>query len=143
MKLTLYTDYGLRVLLYLSLKEEATISEISEAYRIARPHVVKIVHHLGKAGLVQTQRGRQGGVRLAQAPEEINLGQTIRLLEPNFHMVECFNREGDHCVITPVCKLKGVLGEALQAFFETLDRYTLADVVANRDVLMQELSLSS
>lgn len=139
MKLTLYTDYALRVLLYLSVHEEATISEIAEIYKISRPHVVKIVHNLGKLEYIETQRGRQGGIRLARKPELINLGEVVRAVEPNFHMVECFDGGGKGCVITPVCKLKGVLGQALNGFFSVLDGYSLADLTVNQAELLREL----
>jgi len=141
MKLTLYTDYGLRVLLYLSLQEKATVTEIAEAYQIARPHVVKVVHHLGRLGLIHTKRGRSGGIWLARRPEEINVGDVVRQLEPDFHIVGCFGGIDAGCVIAPVCRLKGVLGVALSSFFDVLDRHTLADLVEDRGALRTRLQL--
>lgn len=133
MQLTQYTDYALRTLLYLAVTEEnVTITEIAERYSISRNHLVKVVHNLGKLGYITTIRGRQGGLRLARAPEQINLGDVVRRTEPNFHLVECFNRTSDRCILTPSCQLKGVLGKAMGAFLAVLDGYTLADLVENR-----------
>lgn len=132
MQLTQYTDYSYRVLIYLAVKEEsATIPEIAEQYNISRNHLVKVVHRLGQVGLVETQRGRNGGIKLKQAPENIHLGEVALLMEPNFNIVECFNREQNQCVITPVCQLKTVLGEATQAFMGILNRYTLRDMITD------------
>lgn len=139
MKLTLYTDYGLRVLLYLSLQERATVTEIAESYGIARPHVVKVVHHLGRMGLIHTQRGRAGGIWLAKAPEEINLGDVVRKLEPDFHIVGCFGGNDAGCVLSPVCSLKGVLGLALSSFLDVLDQHTIADLVTDPAALRSRL----
>jgi len=137
MQLTLYTDYSLRVLLYLALQEEgATISEISERYNISRNHLVKIVHNLGRLGFIDTVRGRGGGMRLAKPPKDIVLGQVVAQVEPHFHLVECFDRDQNTCVIAPSCKLKHVLFEAHRAFMAVLEQYTLADLVVNRDELL-------
>jgi len=136
MQLTQYTDYALRTLIYLAVTEEnATISEIADCYDISRNHLVKVVHNLGKLGYITTIRGRQGGLRLARKPEDINLGEVVRRTEPNFHLVECFNHSGGHCILTPGCQLKGVLGKAFRAFMGVLDEYTLADMVSNRKEL--------
>jgi Rrf2 family nitric oxide-sensitive transcriptional repressor len=133
MQLTQYTDYALRTLLYLAVTEEnATITEIAERYSISRNHLVKVVHNLGKLGYITTIRGRQGGLRLARAPEHINLGDVVRRTEPNFHLVECFSRDSDRCILTPSCQLKGVLAKAMAAFLAVLDGYTLADLIENR-----------
>lgn len=141
MQLTQYTDYALRTLLYLAITEEnATITEIADRYKISRNHLVKVVHNLGKLGYITTIRGRQGGLRLARKPEEINLGDVVRRTEPNFFLVECFDRANDQCIITPGCQLKGVLGKAFKAFMGVLDEYTLADMVGNRRELERLLS---
>jgi len=140
MQLTQYTDYALRTLLYLAVTEKnATITEIAERYSISRNHLVKVVHNLGKLGYITTIRGRQGGLRLARAPEHINLGEVVRRTEPNFHLVECFDRASDRCILTPGCQLKGVLGKAMGAFLNVLDEYTLADLLGNRSELEQIL----
>lgn len=138
MRLTLYTDYSLRVLLYIGIKETKTLStiqEVSDAYGISRNHLTKVVHELGKLGLIETVRGRGGGFRLNMAPKEINVGDVVRKMEDDFHLVECFNCATNKCVITPVCKLKDVLHEALAAYFKVLDSYTLADFVENNEGL--------
>ena len=138
MRLTLYTDYSLRVLLYIGVKENeklSTVQEVSDAYGISKNHLTKVVHELGKLGLIETVRGRGGGFRLNMAPKEINIGEVVRKMEDDFHLVECFNCATNRCVITPVCKLKDVLHEALNAYFRVLDSYTLADFVENNEGL--------
>ena len=137
MQLTLYTDYSLRVLVYLGLKDEglSTITEISDNYEISRNHLVKVVHNLSNNGFIHTVRGKGGGMRLAFKPDEINIGTVVRATENNFNIVECFDRENSGCPITSVCALKGALKEASRNFISVLDRYTLADVLVNRDEL--------
>lgn len=134
MQLTRYSDFSLRVLIYLAVRPDqlATIDEISQAYEISRAHLMKVVHQLGRGGFIETQRGRGGGLQLARHPEEIALGEVIRYTEGKMDVVECFDPSTSHCRIEPVCGLKGVLREALDAFLDTLDRYTLADLVARR-----------
>ncbi|UAL46265.1 Rrf2 family transcriptional regulator [Sutcliffiella horikoshii] len=138
MKLTLYTDYSLRVLLYLASAPENNkliqIKEIAEAYDISKNHLMKVTFHLGKLGYVETIRGRNGGLMLAKEPKEVNIGELVRQTEEDFHIVECFQ---DHasCVISPHCKLKGVLYQATQAFISVLDQYTLADLIINKEQL--------
>lgn len=142
MQLTQYTDYALRTLIYLAICDDnATITEIAERYRISRNHLVKVVHNLGKLGYITTTRGRQGGLRLAYPPSEINMGEVVRRTEPNFHLVECFDASRNQCVITPACRLMGVLGEAFDAFLQVLDQYTLEDMAANREPLRRLLAL--
>ncbi|WP_342388937.1 RrF2 family transcriptional regulator [Salinicoccus bachuensis] len=129
MKLTLYTDYSLRVLMYLSMREEekVQIDEIAGYYNISRNHLTKVVHHLSKLGYVKTVRGRGGGIMLNYKPEALNIGEVVRQTEDNFHMAECFS-EGNECVLTPVCGLRFVLNDALKAYLEVLDKYTLQDI---------------
>ncbi len=144
MQLTQYSDYALRTLIYLAIAtENATITEIAGHYSISRNHLVKVVHNLGKLGYVTTIRGRHGGLRLALPPESINIGDVVRRTEPNFTIVECFDRESNRCVISPNCRLKGVLSEAFQAFTDVLDQYTLADMTVNRDELRTLLGVPS
>lgn len=137
MQLTLYTDYSLRVLIFLGLKKDglSTISEIAESYDISRNHLVKVVHNLAGHGYIQTTRGKGGGLRLAHRPESINIGDVVRHTEVNFTIVECFDMQNCRCPITPICGLKGVLRDATRAFMEVLDRYTLADVLENEGEL--------
>lgn len=138
-RLTLYTDYSLRVLLYLGAKERqelSTIQEIADAYTISKNHLMKVTHQLGQLGLVETIRGRGGGIRLAQSPDAINIGAVVRQTEEDFHLVECFDVENNLCRLSSHCRLKGVLYEALQAYLAVLDRYTLADCLHNEQDLL-------
>lgn len=140
MKLTHYSDYSLRVLIFLGIRTErlATISEIAESYGISRNHVVKVVHHLGQLGYVETLRGKRGGLRLAGRPEDINIGKLVRETEASLQIVECFG-DDKACVLSPVCVLKNVLNEALVAFLATLDRYTLKDLIKPARELDEQL----
>ena len=126
MRLTRYTDYALRVLLHLAAHPDrlCSVAEIARAYDVSQNHLMKVVHDLGKAGYVATLRGRSGGLRLARAPEEINVGEVVRHTEEGFDLVDCAT-----CVIAPACGLTGVLGKALAAFMAVLDNYTLADIM--------------
>jgi Rrf2 family nitric oxide-sensitive transcriptional repressor len=143
MQLTLYSDYSLRVLIYLGLKgtELATITEIATSYNISRNHLVKVVHNLANHGFIATIRGKGGGMRLARAPREINIGEVVRMTEMNFTIVECFDPANCLCPITPVCRLKGVLRDALEKFLGVLDQYTLEDVIANGPKLARILKI--
>ena len=130
MHLTLHADYALRVLLYLAARPERLVStqEVSQAYGISKNHLVRVVQALGKHGFIEVRPGRSGGLTLARAPAEISLGQVFRVAEPDFHLVECFDRKTNTCPIAPACGLKGILFEARDAFLAVLDKYTLADV---------------
>lgn len=134
MQLTLYSDYSLRVLIYLALapQRRVTIEEIARSYDISKAHLTKVVHQLGLRGYVETLRGKGGGLRLARKPEEVRLGEVVRAMEENMALVECFDPESSRCAIEPACGLRPVLEEALAAFRAVLDRYTLADLVARR-----------
>ncbi|SDI68613.1 RrF2 family transcriptional regulator [Alteribacillus bidgolensis] len=138
MQLTSYTDYTLRMLIYLAAVEHpklASIKEIAAAYQISYNHLTKVGHELVKLGLIQSIKGRNGGIRLAKTPEEINIGWVVRQTEDNLNLVECFDPEKSTCVLTGQCRLKGVLQEALKAYMQVLDRYTLEDIATNRSVL--------
>ncbi len=140
MRLTVYTDYSLRVLLYLGVRGQdhlATIQEIADTYQISKNHLMKVTYDLGKNGFIETIRGRGGGIRLAVAPEEVNIGQVVRKTEEDFHIVECFDPESNLCKISPECRLKYALNEALQAYFKVLDSYTLADVLVSKNALFE------
>lgn len=144
MQLKKYTDYALRVLIFTGMKsnnELASIKEISEVYSISSHHLGKIVYELNKLGLVETVRGRYGGIRLAKGPKDINVGEVVRLFEQDFNLLECFDKGKNHCVISPACKLKHVLHEALEAFFNVLDQYTLKDLIVNDDELLSLMGL--
>ena len=138
MRLTMYTDFSLRMLIYLGTKEpgeKATVQEISDTYSISKNHLTKVAHELGKMGLIETIRGRGGGIRLKVAPEMINIGELVRKTEDDFHLVECFNSESNTCILSSACRLKGVLYEALTAYLAVLDGYTIADFIINKDEL--------
>lgn len=130
MHITRYTDYSLRVLMYVALKGDtlSTIREIAESYDISKNHLMKVVQELNSKGYLQAIRGKNGGLRLPGRPDDINLGELVRGTEQDLTLVECFG-EGSQCALTPACRLKGVFAEALEAFFAVLDQYTLADLV--------------
>jgi Rrf2 family nitric oxide-sensitive transcriptional repressor len=130
MRLTMYTDYSLRVLLYLANKEDenVTITELADFYKISRNHLVKVVHNLGLNGFILTTRGRHGGLKLARPAKEILIGEVVRSTEPDFDLLECFNPATDQCVITRSCSLKSVIFNAQASFMGVLDNYTLADI---------------
>ncbi len=131
MRLTAYTDYSLRVLIYLALNKDrpVTVREIAESYGISRFHLMKVVQQLTNESFIEALRGRSGGLRLAMAPENIVIGAVVRRMEEEFKIVECFG-DKSLCIISPACRLKGVLNEALQAFLGVLDSYTLKDLCA-------------
>src|SRR5215475_2726357 len=132
MRLTVYTDYALRVLMHVGLKEPnvTTITEISESYNISRNHLMKVVHQLGILGYLENARGKGGGVRLAQSAGQINIGAVIRQVENDMALVQCFDTRASRCRIEPASVLKPILGEALAAFFSVVDGYTLEDLIA-------------
>ncbi len=163
MRLTNYSDYALRTLMYLAVTPEsetlATITDIANSYQISRSHLTKIIHQLAQIGYIESIRGKHGGIRLAKPAEDIILGEVIRQTEPDFQMVPCFaqitakstdkntqpspvktpKKPAEICEITPVCKLKSVFYQATQAFLQVMDSYTLADIVANEEELWQIL----
>lgn len=127
MRLTRYTDYAMRVLLYLGSRPDrlCSISEIATAYGISQNHLMKVVSDLVHTGYVESVRGRSGGVRLAVPAKDINVGKIIRHTEDDFDLVGC-----GECIIAPACGLTSVLDEAIDAFLAVLDQYSLADVLA-------------
>ena len=131
MRLTDYTDYCLRTLMYLAAHRGklVTIQEIADAYGISKSHLMKVAHQLGQAGLVETVRGRGGGLRLGRAPEDINVGAVVRGTEPDFAMVECFGRRDGDCALSADCGLKDVLRRATDAYLDVLAGVTLADLM--------------
>ncbi|MGV3572883.1 MAG: Rrf2 family transcriptional regulator [Ramlibacter sp.] len=143
MKLTAFTDYSLRVLIYLAAQpgQRATIAGIAAAFGVSENHLVKVVHFLGKRGWLANVRGKGGGLALGRAPEQIVVGRVVRDTEGPAGVAECFGEDGGACRIAPACRLRGVLGEAVAAFYAVLDRYTLADLVVNRDALATVLFL--
>ncbi|HQT61637.1 MULTISPECIES: Rrf2 family transcriptional regulator [unclassified Acidiphilium] len=133
MHLTMFTDYGLRALIFLALRpdDHASIPEVASAYGISENHLTKVAHALGQKGLVETIRGRNGGMRLARPAERIGLGEVVRAMEPSLALVTC--QEGGACAIGGCCGLHGVMNEAQAALLAVFDRYTLADVVTPGD----------
>ena len=131
MRLTTFSDYAFRVLIYLGSAPQglATIADIAGAYGISENHLMKVVHQLGRLGYVETVRGRGGGLRLARPAAQINVGEVLRATEDGFDVVECMGEGGSDCRIQRACALKGALGKATQAFLSVLDAYTLADLV--------------
>lgn len=131
MRLTAYTDYTLRTLMYLALNRDrlVTIQDIAELHGISKNHLMKVVHQLGISGMVETVRGRNGGLKLNQEPADINIGEVVRNTETDFFMAECFDRENNSCAYAPSCRLKGVLGSATAAYLAVLDGATLDDLI--------------
>jgi Rrf2 family nitric oxide-sensitive transcriptional repressor len=134
MRLTTYTDYALRTLMYLAVNRDrlVTIQDIADMHGIAKNHLTKVVHQLGQIGLVETVRGRNGGLRLKREPEEINIGQVVRNTETDFFMAECFDRDRNSCVFSSACELKSVLGAATRAYLDVLDGATLESLINKR-----------
>ncbi|MDB5914213.1 MAG: transcriptional regulator, BadM/Rrf2 family [Ramlibacter sp.] len=143
MKLTAFTDYSLRVLIYLAAQAggRATISQVAAAYGISENHLVKVVHFLGKAGWLKNVRGKGGGLELGRPADQIRIADVVRDAEGATAAAACIGKEDEGCRIATCCKLRGVLGEAMAAFYAVLARYTLADVARNRDQLATILFL--
>lgn len=140
MRLNLQTDYALRLLMHLAVNENrlCIIADIADRYGISKNHLMKVAHLLGREGFIETVRGRSGGLRLARPAKEIGVGDVVRRMEADFAIVECFEGGAGECMITPACRLKGVLNEAVKAFLGALDGYTLGDLV-RRNVPLRAL----
>jgi Rrf2 family nitric oxide-sensitive transcriptional repressor len=123
--------------------QTSTIREIADRFNISKNHLMKVAYELGRAGYVETVRGRNGGLRLARAASEIRLGDLVRECEGDFTLVECFDAEHNQCVLTPACGLKQVLKEALDAYFQSLNRYTLSNLLQKKATLVKLLSLNA
>ena len=143
MHLSKFTDFALRVLIYLASKPDglSTIDEISTRYRVSKEHLRKIVHHLAREGWIESRRGRGGGLCLARHPKNISVGAVVRGAEDSLALVECFEPGRNSCQISGVCRLSGMLHEALDAFLTVLDGYTLHDIVAAEVSLFARLGL--
>ncbi|WP_088279142.1 Rrf2 family transcriptional regulator [Ideonella sp. A 288] len=130
MRLSDYTDYTLRVLMYCAAHRDrlVTIAEIADGHQVSKNHLMKIVNDLARQGVIETTRGRGGGLRLLKAPADVRVGDVVRDAETDFRLVECFDAASDTCTLTPRCRLKGVMRAAMKAWFAELDRVTLADI---------------
>ena len=144
MKLTTFTDYSLRMLIFVAGVPggHATIAEVAHAFAISETHLVKVAHALGRAGLLRTTRGRGGGLSLAVPARSINLADVVRMTEGADRLAECFTEDG-HCTLAGTCRLERAFGEAASAFYASLGRYTLADLVSNPRALARALRWDS
>lgn len=144
MRLTTFSDYTLRVLIFLGTNADriSTIGEVAAAYGISENHLMKVVHSLSRRGYIDTVRGKGGGMRLKLAPENINVGEVMRGTEQDTRLVECFDEGNSDCRIEPACVLKGILGRAMEAFFAVLDGYALSDLLVPRPKLAKLLALT-
>lgn len=142
MRLTLQTDYALRLLMHLAVNapELVTISDVAARYGISKNHLMKVAHALGREGFIETVRGRGGGLRLQRPANAVNVGRVVRTLEASTALVECFPNGNGACLISPACKLKGALLLAQNAFFEVLDGYSVEDLTAGNAALVGLLS---
>ena len=134
MNVTRFTDYALRVLIYLGVsdKELVTIKDVAEKYDISKNHLMKVVQELSAQGYIEAIRGKHGGIRLNHSANDINIGELVRKFEQDSNLVECFGNN-NQCVITPACQLKGIFSQALNQFFVYLEQYTLADLIEPSD----------
>jgi Rrf2 family nitric oxide-sensitive transcriptional repressor len=140
MRLTSYTDYALRTLMFLALNRDrlVTIGDIAESHKIAKNHLTKVVHHLGTLGFVETVRGRSGGMRLGREPADIRIGDVVRQTESDFYMASCFDANAPGCIYAAGCEMRGALARATTAFLEVLDQITLEQMVARDPQLAVE-----
>ncbi|SAK70039.1 Rrf2 family transcriptional regulator [Caballeronia catudaia] len=148
MRLTDYTDYALRALLYLSVRPSglSTIQEISDAFGISKNHLMKIVQQLGELGWVETVRGRNGGLRLSARSNDLTIGEIVRKTESDFAIVGCFADRGvatQPCVIQPHCRLRGVLAAARDAFLAELDKHTVGELAHPANELAALLGIAT
>ena len=143
MRMTQHSDYALRMLIYLAIRPdgECTANDVATAYALSRNHLAKVAQTLRDLDLIETTRGRKGGLRLRKSPDRIGVGALIRATETDFALAECMQKQGQKCAIASVCKLTGMLQEALDAYLAVLDKYTLADILKNRKHLAPLLGL--
>jgi Rrf2 family transcriptional regulator, nitric oxide-sensitive transcriptional repressor len=145
MNITRFTDYALRVLIYLSVNEQepVTIKGVAESYNISKNHLMKVVQELSAQGFVEATRGKNGGIKLNLQPEQINIGELVRKFEQSSTLVECFG-SNNQCVITPACQLKNIFSGAMESFFLYLDKYALSDLITDSyDKQLTEIFFSS
>ena len=141
MRLTKYSDFALRTLIYLALaKRRCTIDEITDSYAIPKNHLIKVVNQLSSIGYIESTRGKGGGIDLAYDPADINIGEVVRATEQSFNLVECFSPSDNHCVLSPSCKLASIFSTALEQFLSVLDNYSLDDVVTPKMKVLLDLN---
>lgn len=142
MQLTIFTDYGIRSLMYVAAHPQklCNVKEIAEYYGISRNHLVKVIHRLSQLGYINSSKGKGGGITLAGDPNKLRLGELVQQLEPNMDLVECFNRDTNTCRITSSCQLKHFLMDANSAFIKSLNQYTLADAIKHKKLFKDEQS---
>src|SRR6516164_2733011 len=145
MMLTRFSDYALRVLMFAALRQDRpfSVAEVATKYDLSKNHLAKVVNRLVHSGHLRARRGRRGGVWLGRDPRSIRLGALVRLTENESPLVECFAARSNRCRLTPACRLKGVLARAIDAFYDSLDQQTLADLVDNRAALRVLLAKTS
>lgn len=145
MRLTTFSDYSLRVMIYLGScgGRRVSVGEIAQAYGISKNHLMKVVLFLADEGYIETTRGKSGGVRLITRPERVRIGRLVRKSEAGSPLVECFGETGSECRIETACRLRSAFHKALKAFYGVLDTYTLADLLANRGALAPLLQIST
>jgi Rrf2 family nitric oxide-sensitive transcriptional repressor len=145
MKLTLFSDYSLRILMFAALRDDVkfSVNDVAKAYRLSRNHTAKAVNFLTQSGYLRAQRGRGGGIRLGREPKDIVVGKLVRQTETSSPLVECFDAASNTCPLIHACLLQHALGRARTAFFDTLDGYTLADLVNKPAPLRRALELKS
>ncbi|MFN4142488.1 RrF2 family transcriptional regulator [Aestuariivirga sp.] len=145
MRISTFTDYALRVLIQAALRHpnKVTIDEVAAAYGISRNHLIKVINELGRAGFIVTHRGRAGGFTLARPANRISVSDVVKFGEQDQPLAECFDPVRNRCVITPACRLKGMLAEALDAFYTVLEGYTVADICARPEPLLRHLGLTA
>ena len=145
MRVSKFTDYSLRVMILAAIRypEMVKIEDASKSFKISRNLMITIIHRLGRGGFLKTQRGRSGGFTLARPADGISIADIVRFGEQGVALVECFDAARNTCVITPHCRLRGVLAEARRAFFAVLGKYTVADASANPEALLEQLRLSA
>jgi Rrf2 family nitric oxide-sensitive transcriptional repressor len=143
MRLTIYTDYALRILIYLTANrgKQCAVGEIADSYGISKNHLMKVAQELASAGIIETVRGNGGGIKLIKPPHMISIGDVVRLTESDMFLVGCFDTAGKGCPIESACVLAGVLKEALNAFMAVIDRYSVADLMAKRPQLVELLGI--
>ena len=145
MRLNVQTDYALRLVMDLAVNDEQlmTIADVAKRFGISKNHLMKVANTLGREGVIETVRGRSGGLRLGRPPSEIVVGDVVRCMEMDFAVVECFKGRNGNCLITPACRLKGALYDAVQAFLAVLDRYTVEDLVKRNPSLRALLNVKA